>query len=404
LIVHHTGGSASNPLADSSNFTFEQCNTLHKKQFNFISSLGFYVGYHYYIEKNGTLKQASLNTDLGAHTIGKNAESIGICLAGNFDLTLPTSAQISTLVNLLESLSKVYNIPKENIVPHRRFAIKTCYGQRLMDDWARKLLNKPMFKLALINLDVTDPELAQFPDALKAEVNRLSDGKFPLEVAMFNLPKTDALQNLDGNIPGIAVGLTRPYLKKCIDESGVTGYQTTGVLFHWDGLSGGLNIRPRAHGAYNSTQMIESWFFHKEDLKPQPMSPMPGWIWSIVHELCHSIFFRLNDMGISERDTTHDSEQWDFRNEFATFNKYIPQLTTGVGPQPTPVPEPMMEFLKGDKKDDIFVFSPKDAKYHPFAEPEIYAPFAPFGKVKIIPQAEMDAKPKGLAVAYALVD
>lgn len=140
LIVHHTGGTDASPLADSSNFTFEQCNQLHKEKFNMKSSLGFYVGYHYYIEKDGKLKQARADTDEGAHTIGKNTSSLGICLAGNFDATFPTAEQLITLKDILNKKSKQYNIKPENIVPHRAFATKTCYGKKLSDDWARSLL------------------------------------------------------------------------------------------------------------------------------------------------------------------------------------------------------------------------------------------------------------------------
>lgn len=141
LIIHHTGGSDSNPLQDSSNFTFEQCNELHKVNFNMISSLGYYVGYQYYISKDGTVKQARLDTDEGAHTKGYNSQSIGICLAGNFDATYPTQAQIDSLKKLINEKAKQYNIGKESIVPHRKFAVKTCYGNRLADDWAAKLLD-----------------------------------------------------------------------------------------------------------------------------------------------------------------------------------------------------------------------------------------------------------------------
>lgn len=144
LIVHHTGGSDANPLQDSSNFTFEQCNQLHKERFNFISSLGYYVGYHYYISKDGTIKQARADTDEGAHTIGYNLQSLGICLAGNFDSTVPTEAQKVSLTNLLNDKSKQYNILPGNIVPHRKFSAKTCYGKNLSDTWASDLVsNKP---------------------------------------------------------------------------------------------------------------------------------------------------------------------------------------------------------------------------------------------------------------------
>ncbi len=140
LIVHHTGGSDIDPLQDSSNFTFEQCNEQHRKSFNMKSSLGFYIGYHYYIDKLGKVTQGRADTDEGAHTIGRNSESIGICLAGNFDATLPTEIQKVALAELLKRLSAKYGIPTQNIVPHRFFGPKTCYGNKLADNWARSLI------------------------------------------------------------------------------------------------------------------------------------------------------------------------------------------------------------------------------------------------------------------------
>lgn len=148
LIIHHAGGSDANPLQDSSNLTFEACNNLHRNNPNvnlgYPSSLGFYIGYHYYIEKNGVVKQGRLDTDEGAHCKGKNTSSIGICLAGNFDATLPTPAQEKALQGLLRTLAAKYGIKPENIVPHRAFAGKTCYGRKLPDDWARKLAAMPV--------------------------------------------------------------------------------------------------------------------------------------------------------------------------------------------------------------------------------------------------------------------
>jgi len=140
IIVHHSGGTDDNPLQDSSNYTVAQCNQDHKVRFNMLSSLGYYVGYTYFISKSGTITQTRKDTEEGAHTIGHNSDSIGICLAGNFDATLPTDAQKESLRDLLQNKMKKYNIPVSNIVPHRHFAHKTCYGNKLSDIWAQQLV------------------------------------------------------------------------------------------------------------------------------------------------------------------------------------------------------------------------------------------------------------------------
>lgn len=140
IIVHHAGGTDSAPLADSSNYTLAQCNADHKARFNMLSSLGYYVGYTYFIDKLGHVTQTRKDGEVGAHTIGRNQDSIGICLAGNFDAFQPTAAQIQSLKTLMAAKVAAFSIPLENIYPHRHFATKSCYGKLLADDWARKLL------------------------------------------------------------------------------------------------------------------------------------------------------------------------------------------------------------------------------------------------------------------------
>jgi len=141
LIIHHFGGTDSDPLADTSNQTAEIVNAWHRKLWNFKSSLGWYAGYHYIIEKTGKVVQCRADWEEGAHCIGKNRSSIGIALSGNFDATLPTKEQEETLRLLLKRLAKKHNILKGNIVPHRRFANKSCFGRRLTDTWAADLLD-----------------------------------------------------------------------------------------------------------------------------------------------------------------------------------------------------------------------------------------------------------------------
>lgn len=143
LIVHHTGGTDANPLFDTSKRTFAEINEYHRQRWDGTtqSSLGFYCGYHYYIENDGIVIQARADEDEGAHTIGLNSQSLGICLAGNFDFSLPTPAQVEALRKLLIEKMEQYTISPYNIVPQRTFAIKTCYGMRLADDWARKLVS-----------------------------------------------------------------------------------------------------------------------------------------------------------------------------------------------------------------------------------------------------------------------
>jgi N-acetyl-anhydromuramyl-L-alanine amidase AmpD len=146
ILVHHTAGTAKDKMADTSDHTFEIVDNWHKELWNATtkSNLGHYIGYHYFIEKDGKLTQGRSKDEIGAHCIGYNDKSIGICLAGNFDLTLPTEKQENTLKELLTNLVNQYNIKLYNIVPHRKFSGggKTCYGKNLSDNWAKNLVIK----------------------------------------------------------------------------------------------------------------------------------------------------------------------------------------------------------------------------------------------------------------------
>lgn len=147
IIVHHTGGTDENPLADSSNQTFADVNNWHRQNPNvwlgYYSSLGYAIGYHYFIDKQGLTTQGRANTDEGAHCKGQNRASIGICLAGNFDVTLPTPEQIIALTALLRRKMAELNIGTDKVYPHRHFAVKTCYGRLLSDTWVTDIL-KPV--------------------------------------------------------------------------------------------------------------------------------------------------------------------------------------------------------------------------------------------------------------------
>jgi hypothetical protein len=133
VITHHTGGTDANPLADSSNATVKDVDIWHMARWpGFISRRGFHVGYHYVIEKNGKVTQTRDHDEEGAHVIGMNTKSIGVCFAGNFDLTLPTKAQMESWYKLYSDLLKLY--PDIPTYPHRKYATKTCHGKLLRDE------------------------------------------------------------------------------------------------------------------------------------------------------------------------------------------------------------------------------------------------------------------------------
>ncbi|MHA1401537.1 MAG: peptidoglycan recognition protein family protein [Candidatus Heimdallarchaeaceae archaeon] len=136
IILHHSGGINSNPLEDTSHHTAEMMEAWH------LSKGWSGLGYHFVIHKDGEVWKGRPEHINGAHTLGRNFKSLGVCLAGNFDATMPTEAQKTALKELLVDLMDKYSIDKEKVYPHRHFSNKTCYGNNLSDDWAQNLLSE----------------------------------------------------------------------------------------------------------------------------------------------------------------------------------------------------------------------------------------------------------------------
>ena len=89
------------------------------------------IGYHYVVYRDGSVHEGRPIAQIGAHTVGHNAESIGICYIGGLDAAgkpkdTRTPQQKKALVKLVEELRQKYNISKQHIYGHSEFAAKAC--------------------------------------------------------------------------------------------------------------------------------------------------------------------------------------------------------------------------------------------------------------------------------------
>lgn len=90
------------------------------------------IGYHYIIDLDGTIEKGRDESLVGAHCIGKNAISIGICYIGGCDKNLKpkdtrTDAQKKAMKKLVHQLMEKYNIPLNNVYGHYQFcSYKEC--------------------------------------------------------------------------------------------------------------------------------------------------------------------------------------------------------------------------------------------------------------------------------------
>jgi N-acetylmuramoyl-L-alanine amidase len=128
LIVHHTA-------------TARDLTTAEAVRRYHVESRGWGdIGYHYFIEADGRVHKGRPDNVRGAHcrTDDMNGKSLGICLAGHFDLEPPTIEQMITLAALLKALIAKYEVVPEKVLGHCEVAGATtsCPGE-VMREWVR---------------------------------------------------------------------------------------------------------------------------------------------------------------------------------------------------------------------------------------------------------------------------
>lgn len=126
LILHCD--ASSNPKQDS----IEAVRELHTASKNTSFKWGEYethgkgwrdVGYHFYIQSDGNLQMGRSIDESGAHCLGENGNSIGICMHGAKKSDFNNQQKL-TLVRLIQSLVTLF--PDITVHGHNEFADKLC--------------------------------------------------------------------------------------------------------------------------------------------------------------------------------------------------------------------------------------------------------------------------------------
>ena len=112
LIILHCSASRCNRR-----YSFEQCRNDHVRINHWKD-----IGYHYYVEQDGTICQGRPEAMAGAHCKNHNQHSIGVCYEGGLDESgqpadTRTDAQKTSLRQLLSALHCRY--PHALILGHR---------------------------------------------------------------------------------------------------------------------------------------------------------------------------------------------------------------------------------------------------------------------------------------------
>ena len=120
IILHHSA------TADGKTLSWDDIRRYHR-EVNEWRDIGYQLGIEL-VENETVILMGRMLDEQGAHCLGMNDRSIGICFVGNFDLVEPPKDSWDAGLRLVRSLCRVFNIPHENVRGHRDYARKTCPG------------------------------------------------------------------------------------------------------------------------------------------------------------------------------------------------------------------------------------------------------------------------------------
>ena len=128
ITVHHEGNATPNY---DSNATAVACSLRRIQNAHCKTMHAGDIGYHFIIDRQGTIWQGRELRYQGAHVKSNNSNNIGIMCLGNFEIQQPTQAQVNTLARLCQALMQGYHIPRNKLYGHRELRSTACPGRNL---------------------------------------------------------------------------------------------------------------------------------------------------------------------------------------------------------------------------------------------------------------------------------
>lgn len=98
----------------------------HKERGFKASSNGKHCGYHWIIRLDGTIEMGRLESDIGAHCVGDNHDSIGVCLIGKGKYT---GEQMASLYYLLGQICQGYGLEAKQVFGHYEMKSGAAQGK-----------------------------------------------------------------------------------------------------------------------------------------------------------------------------------------------------------------------------------------------------------------------------------
>ena len=125
VILHH---------AEASSATVEQVNQWH------LDKGWTGIGYHYYIRKDGSIYRGRPEWAMGAHAVGHNDRSIGICCEGAYMTETMPTAQLVSLKELLRDIMGRYGTM--SLKRHRDVNSTNCPGDNFPWEQAQQYMQE----------------------------------------------------------------------------------------------------------------------------------------------------------------------------------------------------------------------------------------------------------------------
>lgn len=91
------------------------------------------IGYHCGIEKVGGSYETLIGRPwdvVGAHCLGHNINSLGLCFVGDWDAETPENERLIIGAKLIKFWLRLFNIPATEIWPHSKFYDTLCPGRK----------------------------------------------------------------------------------------------------------------------------------------------------------------------------------------------------------------------------------------------------------------------------------
>lgn len=167
------------------------------------------IGYHFFVRKDGSIYRGRPLNSVGAHSLGMNTRSVGVCAEGNYDkeLFMPKE-QKTALKELCSYLKELY--PNARAVGHRELNATGCPGAYYPLEEIKEFKEGEVIDMKELN------ELKAQLSAIGARLDSI-DASFKKEIGSLKNPMI--YNYVDDNMPLWA----REGVLWCIENGIITG-------------------------------------------------------------------------------------------------------------------------------------------------------------------------------------